>query len=131
MTFDVTGRIPDPNRVLLFAASTNPNKRTALVEELLARPEWVEKWTMFFGDRYRNNSANSQIRRYADGVEAFYQYLKGALSLNKPYNLIAQNLITATGEGWRLRRNRPCRRIPPVWGECLWRLAGCRLRSIS
>lgn len=76
MTFDVTGRIPDPNRVLLFAASTNPNKRTALVEELLARPEWVEKWTMFFGDRYRNNSANSQIRRYADGVEAFYQYLK-------------------------------------------------------
>ena len=98
VTLDMTGRIPDPNRVLLFAASTDPNKRTALVEELLARPEWVDKWTMFFGDLYRNNSANSQIRRYADGVEAFYQYLKGALSSNKPYNLIAQDLITATGD---------------------------------
>ncbi|HVW09138.1 MAG TPA: DUF1549 domain-containing protein [Bryobacteraceae bacterium] len=96
-TLDLTGRIPVPARVLSFVADTNPAKRAALVDELIASPEWVDKWTMYFGDLLKNNSSNSQIRRYRDGVEAFYTYIKSSLAANKPYDQMTRELITAAG----------------------------------
>jgi hypothetical protein len=98
VTLDLTGRIPTPARVLSFVADTTPNKRAALVDELLARPEWIDKWTMFLGDLYQNNSQNSQIRRYPEGVKAFNDYVRGALQSNTPYDQMARDLITATGD---------------------------------
>ncbi|MDP9053186.1 MAG: DUF1549 domain-containing protein, partial [Acidobacteriota bacterium] len=60
-SLDLTGRIPASSRVASFVASTDPAKRAALVEELLAKPEWVDKWTMFYGDLYKNTSATVQV----------------------------------------------------------------------
>jgi len=54
VTLDLTGRIPTPARVSRFAADRDPNKRANLINELLAKPEWVDKWTMYFGDLYKN-----------------------------------------------------------------------------
>jgi hypothetical protein len=96
-TLDLTGRIPTPDRVLSFVADTTPNKRANLVDELIARPEWIDKWTMWFGDHFQINSQNSQIRRYPDGVKAFNDYMRASLAANKPYNQVATDLITATG----------------------------------
>ena len=96
-TLDLTGRIPQPSRVLSFVADTNPAKRAALVDELIASPEWVDKWTMYFGDLLKNNSSNAQIQRYKDGVEAFYTYIKASLAADKPYDQMTRELITATG----------------------------------
>jgi hypothetical protein len=96
-TLDLTGRIPTPDRVLSFVADTTPNKRANLVDELIARPEWIDKWTMWFGDHFQINSQNSQIRRYPDGVKAFNDYMRASLQANKPYNQVATDLITATG----------------------------------
>ena len=47
VTLDLTGRIPTPARVLTFVADTTPNKRANLIAELLAKPEWMDKWNMF------------------------------------------------------------------------------------
>lgn len=97
-TLDLTGRIPDPNRVLAFVNDTTANKRALLVEELLAKPEWADKWTMFFGDLYKNTASNAQIDRFRPGTLAFYNYIKTALTANKPYDQLARELITATGD---------------------------------
>jgi hypothetical protein len=97
VTLDLTGRIPTPDRVLSFVADTTANKRANLVDELIARPEWIDKWTMWFGDHFQINSLNSQIRRFPDGVKAFNDYMRASLQANKPYNQIAIDLITATG----------------------------------
>lgn len=96
-TLDLTGRIPTPARVLSFVADSNPNKRAALVDELIASPQWVDKWTIYFGDLYKNNSSNTQIKRFPEGVTAFYQYIKGSLQQNKPYDQIARELISSQG----------------------------------
>src|SRR5580704_12110966 len=76
VTLDLTGRIPDPVRVLSFVADTTPNKRANLVDELLAKPEWVDKWTMYFGDLYSNTYTNTFVQRYQPGRNAFYQWIK-------------------------------------------------------
>ena len=97
VTLDLTGRIPTPARVATFVADGTPDKRSKLVDELMAKPEWIDKWTMFFGDLYQNNSQNSQIRRYPEGVKAFNNYIRASLTANKPYDQMAREMICATG----------------------------------
>jgi hypothetical protein len=97
VTLDLTGRIPTPDRVLSFTADTATDKRAKLVDELLAKPEWVDKWTMYFGDLYNNTYLNTFVNRYEPGRNAFYKWIKDSLTANKPYNQIATELITAQG----------------------------------
>jgi Protein of unknown function (DUF1549) len=96
-TLDLTGRIPAADRALAFVADTAPDKRAKLVEELMARPEWIDKWTMYFGDLYQNtsNRASTSLNRFASGRNAFYGWIKDSLTTGKPYNQMATELIAA------------------------------------
>ena len=78
VSLDLTGRIPAADRVLAFVADTAPDKRAKLIEELLAKPEWVDKWTMYFGDLYKNtvNKPSTSLNRFPQGRNAFYQWIK-------------------------------------------------------
>ena len=98
ITLDLTGRIPTPDRVLTFVADTAPDKRAKLIEELLAKPEWIDKWTMYFGDLFQNttNKASTSLNRFAQGRNAFYQWIKDSLTNGKPYNQMATELISAS-----------------------------------
>ncbi len=97
VTLDLTGRIPQPDRVLAFVADNSTDKRARLIEELLASPAWVDKWTMYFGDMYRNtvSRSSSGLIRFAQGRNAFYQWIKDSLSNGKPYNQMAAELISS------------------------------------
>jgi hypothetical protein len=97
VSLDLTGRIPTAERVARFAADTAPDKRAQLVEELLAKPEWVDKWTMFFGDLFQNASRTTQINRYAEGRDAFNKWIHDSLAASKPYDRMASELIAAKG----------------------------------
>ena len=100
VTLDLTGRIPAPDRVLSFVADTTADKRSKLVDELIAKPEFVDKWTMFFGDLFQNTTvkASTGTNRQAGGRNAFYAWIKDAISKNKPYNQVATELISAVGD---------------------------------
>jgi hypothetical protein len=97
VTLDLTGRIPTADRLNQFIADTDPNKRARLVDELLAKPQWVDKWTMYFGDLYKNTIANTQVNIRAEGRNAFYKYLHDSMAANKPYNQMASEIIGAQG----------------------------------
>ena len=97
VTLDLTGRIPTAARVISFVASVDPDKRAALVEELLAKPEWVDKWTMYFGDLYKNTAATVQIQIRPEGRNAFYKWIHDSLAADKPYNQMATEMIAAQG----------------------------------
>ena len=97
VTLDLTGRIPTPDQVTSFVADTTPNKRANYIDSLMSTQQWVDKWTMYFGDFFQNNSQNSQIRRFPEGVRAFNNYIRGSLSANKPYDQMAREMIAATG----------------------------------
>ena len=97
VTYDLIGRPPTPERLVQFVTNGDPNKRAAYVDELLTRPEWVDKWQMFFSDLFENTQNNNQVNRFAEGRDAFYKYLKESLAANKRYNVIATELISAAG----------------------------------
>ncbi len=97
VTLDLTGRIPTADAVTSFVNDTSFDKRQKLVETLLAAPEWADKWTMWFGDFFQNNSSNTQIRRYIQGVVPFNDYIRNSLTSGKPYDQMARELIAASG----------------------------------
>jgi hypothetical protein len=96
VTLDLTGRIPTPDRVLTFVADTSSDKRSKLIDQLLASPQWVDKWTMYFGDLYQNTDTKptTSLRRFPQGRNAFYQWIHDGLANGKPYNQMAADLIT-------------------------------------
>jgi Protein of unknown function (DUF1549)/Protein of unknown function (DUF1553) len=100
VTLDLTGRIPSAADAVTFVNDPNPLKRDLKVDALIGSPEFVDKWTMFLGDLYKNNAANNNIERGVNGRDAFYLYLKEAVSANKPYDQLAREIITATGDSF-------------------------------
>jgi hypothetical protein len=104
VTLDLTGRIPTAAGVESFVADTTPNKRANLIETLLAAPEWADKWTMFYGDLFKNASSwpsmGTSVTTY--GRDALNTYIRAALTnggqaATKPYNQIASDLIGSQG----------------------------------
>jgi hypothetical protein len=97
---DLTGRIPSPEQVRAFAYDTNPSKRDTIVDALIGNVEFIDKWTMFLGDLYKNNASATNVTRYFQARDAFYIYLSDALTRNKPYNQIAWELIADNGDNF-------------------------------
>lgn len=97
---DVTGRIPAATDVTNFLNNQNVNKREALVDSLVSTPEFVDKWTMFFGDLFQNNARSVSIQRYSGGRDAFHKFIKDSLTANKRYDLMAREMIAATGDNF-------------------------------
>jgi hypothetical protein len=102
VTLDLTGRIPSGADAVVFVADPNPSKRDLKVDELIGSAEFVDKWTMFLGDLYKNNAQNNNVNRDVNGRDAFYLYLKDAVSTNKPYDQLARELISASGDSFAL-----------------------------
>jgi hypothetical protein len=96
VTLDLTGRIPTPAAVTAFVNDTTPTKRANYIETLLASPQWVDKWTMFYGDLFMNNATkpSTGVTRYPSGRNALYSYIQNALINAEPYNQVASDLIS-------------------------------------
>jgi hypothetical protein len=99
-TLDLTGRIPTADAVLTFVANGSLDKRAKLIDQLLASPQWVDKWTMYYGDLFQNTVTKSStgLVRYAQGRNAFYQWIHDSLANNTAYNQMATELITAAAD---------------------------------
>ncbi len=93
---DLIGRIPTADNVRQFSSDSNPNKRAALVDNLIGTPEFVDRWTMWFGDFLRNT-----IYPVApQGRNLLYEYIKNFVRNNTPYNQVVRDLLTARGDNY-------------------------------
>ena len=97
VSIDLTGRIPTYEQLIQFVNDPRGDKRARYIDELIGRSEWVDKWTMFFGDLYKNTAQNNQVNRFYQGRNAFYTYIKSSLAANKPYNTMVTEMIASDG----------------------------------
>lgn len=102
VSLDLTGRIPSPDDVTAFIQDQNPSKRDALVDRLVGSPEYVDKWTMFFGDLYKNTQFATNINLYFGGREAYYNYIKESIKENKDYGRMAREMIASDGNSFTI-----------------------------
>jgi hypothetical protein len=99
---DLTGTIPTPEEAKAFIEDQDTkNKRIALVERLLERPEHADYWAMKWGDILRIK-AEFPVNLWPNAAQAYHRWIKTSIAQNKPYDEFARELLTSSGSNFRV-----------------------------
>jgi len=90
---DTIGLLPTPDETRVFLASNGANKREALIDSLLARPEFAEFWAQKWSDVLRNEEKSLDRK----GVAVFHRWIAAQLAADRPLNLFARDILAARG----------------------------------
>lgn len=94
VTLDVVGKLPTSAEYDAFIASTEPNKREKVVDELLGRKEFSEIWVMKFAELLQ---IRTTITVSYKSMLLYYNWLQEKIAANVPMNQIVQELLGASG----------------------------------
>jgi len=95
---DLAGRIPTVPEVRGFLSSTAPDRREALVRDLLDRDSYALHFFSYWADVLRFKS--KYVNR-ANVIEAaFGRYIRESLQANKPYDAWVREMLSARGYAW-------------------------------
>ena len=92
-SLDVTGQLPSPDETRAFLADHTANKRNRLIDSLLARPEYVDFWTLRWADILRC----SRTFLSAKGMYAYNNWIRESIAQNRPWDQFAGDLLLAQG----------------------------------
>jgi hypothetical protein len=93
---DLIGIQPTPDELQAFAADANARKRENVVDALLARPEFVDQWSLKWGDLLQN----SRTQLSEPAVYAFREWIRSAVQANLPLDeFVRQVLLSEGGPG--------------------------------
>ena len=95
-----TSRTPSPEVIREFLKESRADKRTRIVDKLLASEEYVENQVLKWGDLLRVKSEFSS-NIWPNGVQAWNRWLKEHFRANTPYNVMVKNLLISTGSNFR------------------------------
>src|SRR5262245_6844244 len=100
---DAIGTLPKVQETRDFLASTEPDKRSRLVDRLLGltgdstqdtyNDAYAAWWSLKWSDLLRNNSADLGEQ----GMWAMHNWIRESLRTNKPFDKFVRELITARG----------------------------------
>lgn len=90
---DAIGTLPTPEEARAFVASTDPDRRAKLIDQVLARPEYVDYWSLKWGDLLRNNRDALGDK----GMWSFYNWIRACMRENRPVDAMVRDLVTAQG----------------------------------
>lgn len=100
---DLVGLPPSKKEFENFLADKNADKREKLIDALLDRPEFIDMWTMKWGELLRVRSYN-QVPQYGRDAKAMYSYaawIKEQMAPNRPLNEFAAELLVGTGSNFK------------------------------
>ncbi|MEM7373936.1 MAG: DUF1549 domain-containing protein [Bacteroidota bacterium] len=89
---DLTGLLPTPEVVSAFERNTQADKRTALIDSLLAdNHAYTQQWLSFWNDLLRNDYSGTGY--ITGGRKSITQWLYASLLTNKPYDQMVRELL--------------------------------------
>jgi len=95
-SIDLVGLLPNYEEFTEFVASTDPDKRTKKVDELLGRKEftemWVSKWAEWLMMR---SGGNNQIPEKS--IVLYSQWLTDQIANNVPMDKMVQDILASSG----------------------------------
>jgi hypothetical protein len=93
VSFDLIGTPPTPDEIRRFTADTRPDKRAALVDALLGRPEYADYWTLKWGDLLRSNRQNLTPK----GMWSFTNWIHTQMQSDRPADQFVHELLLGQG----------------------------------
>jgi hypothetical protein len=97
---DVTGTLPSAQQTVEFLNNSDPDKRAALVEKLLASDAYADYWAMKWSDLLRVK-AEFPVNLWPNAAQAYYHWIRAAFRENKPYDQFVRELLTESGSNFR------------------------------
>jgi hypothetical protein len=94
---DACGILPSPVEARTFLSDTRPDKRSRLIEDVLARAEFTDYWTLQLADLLQNRRERDHDVRGVKGVRQFHAWLRRQVAENRPWDAITRDVLTATG----------------------------------
>lgn len=101
---DAIGTLPTEVEARTFLADATPERRRALVDQLLEREEFADYQAMRWCDILRVKS-EFPINLWPNAVQAYYHWVRACMRSGMPYDRFARALLTASGSNFR---------VPPV-----------------
>jgi hypothetical protein len=98
VTLDLIGLLPTADEARRFVSSDSADKRSALIDSLLERPEFSEWWAMKWADLLRIEEKTLDRK----GVEGFYCWLREAFANNKPLDQFVREIVTGRGSTYEV-----------------------------
>jgi Protein of unknown function (DUF1549)/Protein of unknown function (DUF1553) len=93
VSYDLIGVPPTVEELQAFLADKNTAKRSQMIDKLMDDPKFIDHWALKWGDLLQVNR-----NRLGDkGMWAFREWIRESLAMNKPYDQMARELITARG----------------------------------
>jgi hypothetical protein len=95
---DTIGSLPSPEEVRAFLADTDPDKRSKLIDKLLAHPLHAAVWATKLSDITGNNTdalENPQQQR-PKLSQMWHDWLRKRLADNMPYDELVRGILCAT-----------------------------------
>jgi hypothetical protein len=90
---DLVGVIPPPEKVQAFLDSKEPNKRAAVIDELLKDPRFGKQQAEIWGGQLLPHDSNN--RRLSEAP--FVKWLSEHFNSDQPLNKLVYDLLSATG----------------------------------
>ena len=90
---DLIGIQPTPDEVRAFSEDEDPNKRQRVIDELFDRPQFVDQWSLKWGDLLQV----SRTRLSEPAVFAFREWIRGAIASNMPLDKFVRSILVSRG----------------------------------
>jgi hypothetical protein len=98
---DVIGTLPTAKEAREFIQDPSKDKRLALVNDLLERPEYSDYWSMKWCDILRVK-AEFPVNLWPNAAQAYHHWVKVSIRDNKPYDQFVREMMTANGSNFRV-----------------------------
>lgn len=124
---DALGMLPTGQEAKAFVDDSNLNKRAILIDSLLDRPEFSDRWALVWSDLLRNEEKVLDSK----GVEVYHRWIRNSFEQRKPLDQFVRELIVATGSTYEVPTTNYWRanRTPDVRAETTARtFLGIRLQ---
>lgn len=94
---DALGILPTADEARSFVHDPSPQKKEALVELLLGRPEFADHWALKWSDLLRNEEKVLD----AKGVDLYHAWIRQAMADGMPLDQFVRTLITSGGSTYK------------------------------
>ena len=97
-TIDLTGTLPSAEEYRAFIADTSKDKRTALIDRLIASDGFTDLWTNLWAEMLRvKGGGYTPTATDTKAAEAYYDWIHQQIAKNRPLSEFIAEQITGTG----------------------------------
>lgn len=94
---DVTGLLPRPEDAAVFLRDRDPRKREKLIDRLLASGEYVDFWTLKWGDLLRSSRKLLSDK----GMAEYNFWIRRCVAENVGWDRLARDILVAQGDPYQ------------------------------